>query len=355
MNILVTGGAGFIGVNLVRLLLEDTSHTVLNVDKLRVPGSAHTIALMGDHARHRFIRLDIRDGAELTRLITEFKPDSIIHLAAESHVDRSIAAPGECLDDNVIGTFTVLEVALRYWRQLPAKKADEFRFLQVSTDEVMGALSCDDAPFTETSPYRPRSPYAATKAAADHLVQAWFHTYGLPAIITNCSNNYGPWQFPEKLIPLTIVRALAEESIPVYGDGANIRDWLYVIDHVEALLMVLQKGRIGQRYNIGGQCEHSNLAVVKKICAMLDVLKPRRSGRYLELLDFVADRPGHDFRYAMDTKKIQAELGWRARTDFETGLSQTVQWYLDNPVWVSQIMNKSDNGERSGLKVASKA
>jgi dTDP-glucose 4,6-dehydratase len=351
MKILVTGGAGFIGANFVRYLLANTSAQILNIDKLVFPGCRHTIELIGQSKRHRFVQMDICDQDKLSTLIADFEPDWIAHLAAESHVDRSIDSPHHFVRTNVLGTLSLLEAAKNYWGRLTPEQQKSFRYLQVSTDEVMGSLGVDDPPFSETSPYQPRSPYAASKAAADHLARAWQHTYGFPVIITNCSNNYGPFQFPEKLIPLTICRALALQTLPVYGDGGNIRDWLFVADHVEALFTVMERGIAGQTYGIGGHCELDNLTVVRQICKLLDQHCAKADGSYSQQIRFVKDRPGHDFRYAMETRKIESELGWSAKTPFASGLQETAKWYINNQDWAQRVMEKSYSSERLGLNV----
>jgi len=326
--LLVTGGAGFIGANFVVSTVGETGEPVLNLDKLTYAGNPRNLdALRGD-ARHRFVQGDICDRALVRELLRAHRPRAIVHFAAESHVDRSIAGPAEFVQTNVVGTCTLLEEARTYWEADGRNGA--FRFLQVSTDEVYGSLGPDDPAFTEETPYAPNSPYAASKAASDHMVRAYHHTYGLPTLTTNCSNNYGPRQFPEKLIPLVIRNALAGESLPVYGDGRNVRDWLYVADHCDAVRLVLTKGRVGDTYNIGGECERANIDLVRTLCALLDRLRPRAAGSYAELIHFVKDRPGHDRRYAMNIAKIGRELGWRPRESFESGLEKTVRWYIDN-------------------------
>jgi dTDP-glucose 4,6-dehydratase len=337
MAILVTGGAGFIGSNFVLGWLGVTGEEVVNVDKLTYAGNPDNLASLRGDARHVFVRGDINDGALLARLFERHHPRAVVHFAAESHVDRSIRGPGEFITTNVNGTFRLLEESRAYWSGLPERERSAFRFLHVSTDEVYGSLGREDAPFTEDTPYAPNSPYSASKAAADHLVRAYRHTYGLPTLTTNCSNNYGPFQFPEKLIPLMIRQALDGKPLPVYGDGQNIRDWLYVADHCEALRAVLEQGREGECYNIGGNAEETNLEVVRQLCAILDELRPAGGGSYARLISFVDDRPGHDRRYAMDTGKIRRELGWNPRERFATGLRKTVQWYLDHRDWVEGV------------------
>jgi dTDP-glucose 4,6-dehydratase len=322
--LLVTGGAGFIGSNFVLSTVRETGEAVVNLDKLTYAGNLKNLeALQGD-PRHVFVQGDIGDRALVRELLKKHKPRAIVHFAAESHVDRSIAGPAAFLETNVMGTFALLEEA----RAFP-----EMRFLHVSTDEVYGSLGPADPAFRETTPYAPNSPYSASKAAADHLVRAYHHTYGLPTLTTNCSNNYGPYQFPEKLMPLMIANALAGKPLPVYGDGGNVRDWLYVLDHCEALRLVLERGRAGETYNIGGGAERANIDLVRKVCALLDRLVPGKGGKYAELISFVKDRPGHDRRYAIDSGKIRAELGWRPRESFESGLEKTVRWYVENRAW----------------------
>jgi dTDP-glucose 4,6-dehydratase len=327
--LLVTGGAGFIGSNFVLATVAQAGEPVVNLDKLTYAGSLRNLdALRGD-ARHSFVQGDIADRALLRKLLEHHRPRAIVHLAAESHVDRSIEGPAQFVQTNVVGTFCLLEEARAYWMQLAAPERAAFRFLHVSTDEVYGSLGPGDPAFTEETPYAPNSPYSASKASADHLVRAYHHTYGLPTLITNCSNNYGPHQFPEKLIPLMIHHALAGKPLPVYGDGLNVRDWLYVEDHCSALREVLARGRPGAVYNVGGGAEMKNIDLVKMLCALLDDAKPRTGGSYASLITFVKDRPGHDRRYAIDAGKIRRELGWRAQESFESGLRKTVRWYLD--------------------------
>jgi dTDP-glucose 4,6-dehydratase len=336
--ILVTGGAGFIGSNLVRYLLDSGADPVLNLDNLTYAGNLQNLAAIWSDQRHVFVRGDIAAGDLIARLLAQHRPRAILNLAAESHVDRSIHDPDSFMQTNVVGTFRLLEAARAYWTALPAEQKDGFRFLQVSTDEVYGSLDGAAAPAAEGAPYAPNSPYAASKAAADHLVRAFHRTYGLPALTTNCSNNYGPCQFPEKLIPLVIHHALEHRSIPVYGDGGNIRDWLHVEDHCAAIARVLADGRPGETYNIGATNEVANIALVKLICAMLDEERPRRDGAsYLAQIAFVTDRPGHDRRYAIDAGKIRRELGWTPSRSFEAGLRQTIRWYLNNEDWVRNV------------------
>jgi dTDP-glucose 4,6-dehydratase len=326
--LLVTGGAGFIGANFVVSTIAETGEELVNLDKLTYAGNLRNLNVLRDDARHRFVQGDICERERVRNLLATHRPRAIVHFAAESHVDRSIAGPAEFVQTNVVGTWALLEEARAYWEARGRDAA--FRFLHVSTDEVYGSLGPEDPAFTEETPYAPNSPYAASKAAADHMVRAYHHTYGLPTLTTNCSNNYGPRQFPEKLIPLVIRNALAGEPLPVYGDGKNVRDWLYVADHCDAVRLVLEKGRIGETYNIGGENERANIDVVKTICALLDGLHPRSAGSYASLIRYVTDRPGHDRRYAMNIAKIRRELGWQPRESFETGMEKTVRWYIDN-------------------------
>ncbi len=350
MRILVTGGAGFIGSALVRHLIGASEHEVLNLDKLTYAGVLTSLADVEQNPRYRFVQGDICDADLVARLLAEFQPDVIAHLAAESHVDRSIDGPGEFIQTNVVGTFTMLQQGLGYWQSLPADRQAGFRFHHISTDEVYGSLG-EEGLFTETTAYDPRSPYSASKAASDHLVRAWGHTYGLPVLVTNCSNNYGPYHFPEKLIPLIIIRALAGEPLPVYGDGSNVRDWLFVEDHARALRRVFEAGVPGETYNIGGNSERRNIEVVRAICAALDARRPRDDGKsYAEQITFVADRPGHDQRYAIDAAKIARELGWEPQVRFEDGIAQTVDWYLARGDWWEPILQRRYATERLGLK-----
>ncbi|MDR0701495.1 MAG: dTDP-glucose 4,6-dehydratase [Azoarcus sp.] len=337
--ILVTGGAGFIGGNFILDWLLESDEPVLNLDALTYAGNLETLAMVEDDPRYVFVRGNICGRELLDGLLDKYHPRAIVHFAAESHVDRSIHGPGDFVRTNVEGTFALLEAARVYWNTLDGAERAAFRFHHVSTDEVYGSLQAEDAPFTETNPYLPNSPYAASKAASDHLVRAWFHTYGLPVLTTNCSNNYGPFQFLEKLIPLTIVNALAGKALPVYGDGLNVRDWLYVGDHCSAIRTVLAHGRPGETYNVGGGCEKPNIDIVRAICGLLDQLWPDDGGRYERLISFVADRPGHDRRYAINAGKIERELGWRPVESFESGLRKTVQWYLANPKWVANVQS----------------
>jgi dTDP-glucose 4,6-dehydratase len=349
LGILVTGGAGFIGSAVVRQLLAETDHSVINLDKLTYAANLESLPGAAGHPRYRFERADICDGAALRRVFAEHQPDAVMHLAAESHVDRSIDGPEDFIQTNVVGSFRLLEAARAYWRGLDAERQQRFRFHHISTDEVYGALGSEGY-FVEDTPYHPNSPYSASKAASDHLVRAWRETYGLPVLVTNCSNNYGPYQFPEKLIPLVIIKALADQPLPVYGRGDNVRDWLYVEDHARALRLVLERGAVGETYNIGGHNERRNLEVVESLCDLLDELAPRPGGEpYRGLISFVADRPGHDQRYAIDAGKIARGLGWRPRESFETGLRRTVEWYLANRGWWQAIQGRSYQGERLGL------
>lgn len=353
MRIVITGGAGFIGSNLVRYLLEEIGAFVLNIDKLCFPGSVNTLRAIAPSPRHIFVERDICDTRALSEQLQAFGPDAIIHLAAESHVDRSIDSPEPFIRSNIVGTFSVLEAARGYWRQLEAEKAAHFRLLHVSTDEVLGSLGAGDPAFREADPYRPSSPYAASKASSDHLVRSWRHTYGLPTVITNCSNNYGPFQFPEKLIPLAITNALSSRAIPVYGTGRNVRDWLYVEDHVRALHTVLTQGCVGESYHIGGACERTNTDVVTGVCDLLDEMLPKSQNvPHRQLIRYVADRPGHDFRYALNTAKIRSELRWSPSEDFESGLRKTVAWYIHNRDWCHKVMGNTYGGERLGLGAA---
>lgn len=337
--ILVTGGAGFIGANFVLDWLAESDDAVVNLDILSYAGNLENLRALSQDERHIFVKGDIADFSLVTRLFERYQPRALINFAAESHVDRSIHGPEDFIQTNIVGTFRLLEAARAYWNSLKGDKKRNFRFLHVSTDEVYGSLDKDEEPFTEIHRYAPNSPYSASKAASDHLVRAYHHTYGLPVLTTNCSNNYGPYQFPEKLIPLIIVNALAEKPLPVYGDGQQIRDWLYVKDHCAAIRRVLDSGVTGDIYNIGGWNEQPNISIVETICGLLDALRPRSAGSYRNLIHYVADRPGHDRRYAIDASKIERELGWRPAETFETGIRKTVQWYLDNPSWVADVQS----------------
>ncbi len=334
--ILVTGGAGFIGSNFVLDWLGALGEPVVNLDKLTYAGNLANLASLAKNARHHFVRGDIGERSLVEKLLAEHKPRAVVHFAAESHVDRSIHGPAAFVQTNMVGTFELLEAVRGYWQSLEGEAKAAFRFLHVSTDEVYGTLSESDPAFSETTPYAPNSPYSASKAGSDHLVRAYHHTYGLPTVTTNCSNNYGPFQFPEKLVPLTIANALEGKALPVYGDGRQVRDWLYVSDHCEAIRVALERGRPGETYNIGGNSERRNLEVVHAICDALQEVRPREGG-YRALIQFVADRPGHDRRYAIDARKIRGELGWSPRETFETGLAQTVRWYLEHAAWVAQV------------------
>lgn len=348
MRILVTGGAGFIGSAMVRYLIQETSHEVLTVDKLTYAGSLTSLNSVKQHSRFSFKQLDICNQDSMKRLFAEFAPDAIFHLAAETHVDRSIDGPGEFIQSNIVGTYSLLEAARNYWSSLSLKAQASFRFVHISTDEVFGSLGLSGK-FTEATAYSPRSPYAASKASADHLVRAWFHTFKMPTIITNCSNNYGPYQFPEKLIPLMCIKTMQGSPLPIYGNGSNIRDWLYVDDHVRALLCVMERGVPGSTYNIGGECEKTNLEVVQQICSHFDTLLPQSAFYpHSSLISYVTDRPGHDFRYSIDTHKISTELGWRPLETFETGLLKTIKWYLAHASWWEPILHDRYQGERLG-------
>ena len=337
--ILVTGGAGFIGSNFVLDWLRQSREGVVNVDKLTYAGNLQNLESLKDEPLHRFSRTDICDRKAIDELLATHKPRAIVHFAAESHVDRSILGPEEFVRTNIIGTFTLLEAARAYWNSLDTDAKSKFRFLHVSTDEVYGSLLADDAPFSETHPYQPNSPYSASKAGSDHLVRSYFHTYGLPVVTTNCSNNYGPYQVPEKLIPLMIANALGGKPLPVYGDGLNVRDWLYVTDHCSAIRRVLEDGRVGETYNVGGNSEKPNIDIVRHVCGLVDELRPDPAGPRERLVTFVKDRPGHDRRYAIDASKIAAELGWAPAETFESGIRKTVAWYLDNQDWVAAVQS----------------
>ena len=350
MKILVTGGAGFIGSNLVRLLIHKTQHTVLNLDALTYAGNPNSLVDLEAHPRYQFSQTNICDTIALSDIFAKFEPDWVMHLAAESHVDRSIDGPGEFIQTNILGTFNLLQAARSHYESLKGTAKENFRFLHVSTDEVYGSLG-EEGLFSETTAYAPHSPYSASKAASDHLVRAWADTYQLPVLVTNCSNNYGPFQFPEKLIPVVILKALRGEPIPVYGKGENIRDWLYVSDHADALHTVISNGNVGETYNIGGYNERQNIDLVRLLCQLLDEFQPREDGkRYAEQISFVTDRPGHDLRYAIDASKIKRELGWTPKQDHTSGFRKTVQWYLDNTKWTEQILDGSYKLERLGKK-----
>jgi dTDP-glucose 4,6-dehydratase len=353
MKLLVTGGAGFIGSAVVRHIIKNTNHSVVNVDKLTYAGNLNSLADVANDNRYIFEHIDICNAIALAQLFEKYQPDAVMHLAAESHVDRSIDGPAAFIETNIIGTYTLLEAARNYWKALPAQQKEEFRFHHISTDEVYGDLHGTEDLFTETTPYAPSSPYSASKASSDHLVRAWHRTYGLPIIVTNCSNNYGPYHFPEKLIPLTILNALAGKPLPVYGNGTQIRDWLFVEDHARALVKVVTTGLVGETYNIGGHNEKQNIDVVKAICEILEELAPVKQTNlgipsYESLINFVTDRPGHDLRYAIDATKIEQELGWLPLETFNTGLRKTVQWYLDNKEWWGAVLDGSYKLERLG-------
>lgn len=340
MTILVTGGAGFIGSNFVHVWLRESNEQVVNLDKLTYAGNSANLDDLASDPRHVFVRGDVCDQALVDDLLTLHQPRAIVHFAAESHVDRSIDRPEEFLQTNIIGTYNLLQAVRAFLAKQPAEKRAAFRFLHVSTDEVYGALTPDDPPFRETNQYQPNSPYSASKAASDHLVRAWHHTFGVPVVTTNCSNNYGPYQFPEKLMPLVLLNALAGKPLPIYGDGQQVRDWLYVEDHCRGIMWALEAGRPGETYNIGGNCERANIEVVRTICAILDTLRPRAGGgSYSEQITFVKDRPGHDRRYAIDARKIQSELNWRPQETFETGMLKTVEWYLAHETWTESVQS----------------
>ena len=350
MRFLVTGGAGFIGSALVRHIVGETPHEAVVIDKLTYAGNLDSLAPVADDKRYRFIRADVADGPRMRDVIEAIEPDAIIHLAAETHVDRSIDGAGAFVQTNIVGTSVLLDGALASWRRMPAARREAFRFHHVSTDEVFGSLDTGDGLFTEASPYRPNSPYAASKAASDHLVRAWYRTYGLPVVLSNCSNNYGPYQFPEKLIPLMILNALEGKPLPVYGRGENVRDWLFVEDHVRALMQIVERGRVGETYNVGGASERTNIDVVRAICRLMDDLAPDAAvGPREGLISFVKDRPGHDLRYAIDAGRIRDELGWTPQESFEAGLEKTVRWYLENRRWWQRVREGGYRGERLGL------
>lgn len=352
MKILVTGGAGFIGSAVVRLLIADKKAEVVNIDLLTYAGNLDSLSPVSDDTAYTFIQADICDSATLSEIFATHQPDAVMHLAAESHVDRSIDGPGQFIQTNIVGTYNLLQAARNYWQALEEPRKSAFRFHHISTDEVYGDLEGTDDLFTETTPYAPSSPYSASKASSDHLVRAWHRTYGLPVVITNCSNNYGPYHFPEKLIPHMILNALHGKPLPVYGDGNQIRDWLFVEDHAEALYTVVTQGQVGETYNIGGHNEKRNIEVVETICALLEELAPERKpegiDQYRDLITFVKDRPGHDVRYAIDASKIQRELGWQPAETFETGMRKTVQWYLDNPQWWQRVLSGDYQLQRIG-------
>jgi dTDP-glucose 4,6-dehydratase len=352
MRVIVTGGAGFIGSALVRHLVLEKGCEVLNIDALTYAGNLASLSAVEDKPNYRFLHANICDREAMERATADFRPDRVMHLAAESHVDRSITGAADFIQTNVIGTFTLLETARGYWSELDDKAKDAFRFLHVSTDEVYGSLG-DEGLFTEDTPYDPSSPYSASKASSDHLAKAWQRTYGLPVVVSNCSNNYGPYHFPEKLIPLTILNALAGERLPVYGKGENIRDWLYVEDHARALDLIAERGRVGETYNVGGRNERRNIDVVRQICSVLDELAPANRPRE-ELIEFVTDRPGHDARYAIDATRLETELGWQAQENFDTGIRKTVRWYLDNEWWWQPLRDRYA-GQRLGLLNSAKA
>ncbi|MEZ8042121.1 dTDP-glucose 4,6-dehydratase [Vibrio sp. 1F263] len=352
MKILITGGAGFIGSAVIRHIISNTQDLVINVDKLTYAGNLESLPEVDSHERYAFEQVDICNRGELDRIFTEHKPDAVMHLAAESHVDRSIDGPAVFIESNIVGTYNLLEAARAYWNTLSDDKKQEFRFHHISTDEVYGDLEGTDDLFTEKTSYAPSSPYSASKASSDHLVRAWLHTYGLPAIVTNCSNNYGPYHFPEKLIPLMILNALDGKSLPVYGNGMQIRDWLFVEDHARALYKVVTEGVVGETYNIGGYNEKTNIEVVNSICLLLEELvpdKPEGINQYCDLITYVTDRPGHDVRYAIDASKIGRELGWKPEETFESGIRKTVEWYLDNKSWWLRVLDGSYTGERLGI------
>ncbi len=350
-RIIITGGAGFIGSALIRFLIEETEHEILNVDKLTYAGNLQSLEQICEHPRYRFQQLDICNATGIEQALNQFEPDWIMHLAAESHVDRSIDGPADFIQTNIVGTYVLLEAAKKYWLSLADDKKDSFKFHHISTDEVYGDLGATGL-FTETTAYEPSSPYSSSKASSDHLVRAWHRTYGLPVIVTNCSNNYGPYQFPEKLIPLVTLNAIDGKTLPIYGKGDQIRDWLYVEDHARALYKVVNEGTLGETYNIGGHNEKTNLEVVKTICAILDELRPNHPqgiSRYEELITYVTDRPGHDMRYAIDASKIKKTLGWVPEETFESGIRKTVQWYLDNSQWCKNVQDGSYQRQRLGL------
>ncbi len=352
MKIFITGGAGFIGSALIRYLISETDHSIVNIDKLTYAGNLASLQPVSDSSRYQFEQVDICDAQAINKLFAQYQPDIIMHLAAESHVDRSIDGPAEFIETNIVGTSVLLEAARQYWSELAAEKKQAFRFHHISTDEVYGSLG-EEGLFQETTAYDPSSPYSASKASSDHLVRAWHRTFGLPVVVTNCSNNYGPYQFPEKLIPLIILNALEGKPLPVYGKGDQIRDWLYVEDHAKALWLAVTKGKSGETYNIGGRNERTNIEVVKTICSLLDELRPQHPegiSEYQQLITYVTDRPGHDMRYAIDADKIRSELDWEPDEDFSTGIRKTIIWYLENPGWCEDIQSGNYRRERLGLK-----
>lgn len=351
MNIIITGGAGFIGSNLIRYTINNTEHQVLNIDKLTYAGNLNSLKDIENSSQYQFAQIDICDTEGIQKIFKDFQPDAVMHLAAESHVDRSIDNPGDFIQTNVVGTFNLLHVSRQYFESLESTQKEQFRFLHVSTDEVYGSLDFEEPGFSETTPYDPHSPYSASKAASDHLARAWKTTYKLPVLVTNCSNNYGPYQFPEKLIPVVILKAINNEPIPIYGKGENIRDWLYVEDHAEALFTVLTKGEPGETYNIGGNNEQTNLDLVKLICTILDQEKPNPNGKsYSEQITFVTDRPGHDLRYSINANKIKTQLGWSPKEDFKSGFVKTIRWYLNNQSWWQEILDSKYQLQRLGTQ-----